>query len=106
MGKKLKDLNYKKFPDLKYKVCFDSGEYGGYYTEFYRGIKIKRIRKFLLFGPYIEYEVPNKLFSLSDNIEDCSYTSEYWRKQIDSQMERHAEKEARCKEIKNNKIVY
>lgn len=102
----MKELNYKKYPELKYKVKYDSGEYGGYYTEFYSKERFKFIKKYFLFGPTIKVNCSKCLFILSGNIENPSITAEYWRIKVDEEMLKHADKLTRCSEISSGKIVY
>lgn len=64
--------------NLKYKITISEGEYGYFFheTHFFEGTVKKKRKKYLIFGPTIEKEVPNLIFKIYKNIENPKISKE------------------------------
>lgn len=69
---------------LSYTLKPSEGSYGliFYETEFFEGVKLVTKKKYLLFGPEITIEEPNKIFTISRNIENPELSKEECKKII------------------------
>jgi hypothetical protein len=101
----MKTLDYRGFCFL-YKIirtdCGDDGVYNCFETIFYDGETITKTRKkWILFGPIVEYKVYNELFRLYCNIESTQKTRRDVQKILDKQIDLLK----RIEEIKNGNII-
>lgn len=92
--------------ELLYKIkeheCDEYGAFVCYETIFYDPIpKIKKYKKYILFGPYIEKKYYEKLFTIDINLESNRYT----KKDIKKYINRELELLNRDNEIKNGNII-
>lgn len=93
--------------ELMYTVHSDSGEYGVWcWTHFYETTFTLRTRKwFDLFGPIIEREVPNIMFTIRENIYSKRLTKEFWRREISKNLKKYDSLKHREDEIKNGEFI-
>lgn len=98
----LKEITYKG-RTFYYQVKSQEGSVcDWYYTNFYHtNNKVKLVRKYIFFGPWIE-EVDNDFaFKVEENIEDCKFTKDDLHRWLDEKYKFLD----RCQEIKNGDIV-
>jgi hypothetical protein len=73
---------------LQYEVfCYSHGYSDSYYTEFYEGTEIIRKKKYLLFGPIVEEEIPKNVFTIFEDANNESLTKGWWRDRILHELE-------------------
>lgn len=73
-------INGRRF---EYEVFCDASEYGEcYWTEFYEGTIRFYKKKYRIFGPMIECEVPNFIFEVPFDIEDVNITKSELREKL------------------------
>ena len=86
-------------------VSYDCGYYGAdtcYYTKFVNPVpKIKTRKKYLLWGPEIEYTEYETLFTINCNIESSDYTKE----EITQKIKKEIALLNRAEEIKRGEII-
>lgn len=103
--KKLK-INRREF---YYEIIeFDDGEYGlstGYKTIFYLYRGVKKIKKFLLFGPDKEIPIFEEVFTLHFSVEDTRYSKKEVRIELEKKIKVLEITEKREAEIKNGDII-
>lgn len=84
-----------------YKVKWDASEYGSFcWTEFFKNPTMK-VRKYWLFGEWVDEENDKPDFKISRNIEDPFYTKEQIRELIAPNMRM----EKRKLEIEKGEII-
>jgi len=101
----MKTLKYKDREFLYEVIEHDCGDYGTficYETQFYDATPITKTRKkWLLFGPLVEYTIYNKLFRLYCNVEDPGKSKKSIHELLDMQIDLLD----RIDEINNGNIV-
>lgn len=101
MNKKITILEKEYF----YLKCADSSECGDWYWTIYTDTKFHSRKKYFLFGPIIEWEVPIELFRVGFDIEDLSYTKDELREILEKQAKHFLGLENREEEIKKGDLI-
>jgi hypothetical protein len=75
--------------ELQYQTLCDEGLDGSdvIYTEFYEGTETYKAKKYLIFGPVIEKEVPKLLFTIYEDSNNERLTKGWWREKILRELE-------------------
>jgi hypothetical protein len=70
--------------ELQYQTVWDEALDGSdvIYTEFYEGTEVKKSKKYIVFGPVIEKEVPKLIFTIYEDANNTRVTKEWWRETI------------------------
>lgn len=81
--------------ELQYQTLWDEALDGSdiIYTEFYEGTEVQKCKKYILFGPVIEKEVPKLLFTIYQDANNERLTKGWWIEAILHELELLTRKE-------------
>lgn len=109
MEEELKEIEYNGIKYLYRVEQYSCGEYGScdcYRTIIYSSeYRTKKVRKYWLFGEYIDKKIYDKLFTLKFDVENSKYSKEEVKEAFDKKYQLWLKNLNREKEIESGNIL-